>query len=199
MQSASIGAAAARLARDPRWHLPASFGWGFAEATLFFVVPDVVVGWVALHDWRKGVLAALAATAGALLGGLLVLLQPDLFLDLLPRVPTVSDAMLADAGAQVEERGLMALLLGPLGGIPYKAYAAHLGAQGADPLLFLALSVPARLERLLPAALLCGLVGWLARRRVRERPGLALAAYAAVWLLQYALYLALLVSRYGGL
>ena len=49
----------------------AAFAWGFAEATLFFVVPDV---WLTLIAVRRGLRPALVACgwalAGALAGGL---------------------------------------------------------------------------------------------------------------------------------
>jgi hypothetical protein len=42
--------------------------WGVAEATLFVVVADVWIGFVALeHGWRAGAKAALAAALGAAL------------------------------------------------------------------------------------------------------------------------------------
>jgi membrane protein YqaA with SNARE-associated domain len=45
------------------------FAWGFAEATVFFVVCDVAVSWIAVRrGLRSGVVAALVAAAGAVLG-----------------------------------------------------------------------------------------------------------------------------------
>jgi hypothetical protein len=44
--------------------------WGFAEATFFFLVPDVILTWIALrHGWRQAGWASLAACSGALIGG----------------------------------------------------------------------------------------------------------------------------------
>ena len=39
--------------------------WGFAEATLFFIVPDVLLSWIALHAPRKALVACLWAVVGA--------------------------------------------------------------------------------------------------------------------------------------
>ena len=40
--------------------------WGVAEATLFFVVPDVLVGWIALRGPRRTLVVWLGATAGGI-------------------------------------------------------------------------------------------------------------------------------------
>ena len=46
-----------------------AFFWGFAEGTLFFVVPDVVISLVAIVRPRSAWRHVVAAIAGALLGG----------------------------------------------------------------------------------------------------------------------------------
>src|SRR5437868_1692315 len=53
-------------ASSRRW---AALAWGYAEATLFFLVPDVLLSWVALRDPRAAGVACFWALAGALLGG----------------------------------------------------------------------------------------------------------------------------------
>ena len=70
-------------------------GWGLAEATLFFVVPDVWIGLLALFGWRAGLRAVALAVAGALLGGALMYgvgagVEPDRSGGLLDAVPAVS-------------------------------------------------------------------------------------------------------------
>ena len=45
------------------------FAWGFAEATVFFIVADVAVSWTAIFRGAKaGLFAALAAALGAIPG-----------------------------------------------------------------------------------------------------------------------------------
>src|SRR5687768_18406002 len=46
-----------------------ALGWGFAEATFFFVVPDVWIGLLSLFSWRAGLRAVCSAVMGALFGG----------------------------------------------------------------------------------------------------------------------------------
>src|SRR3546814_4475619 len=43
--------------------------WGFAEATVFFVVPDVWISRRALSSWRAALRSCGFALAGALVGG----------------------------------------------------------------------------------------------------------------------------------
>ncbi|MCE3289658.1 MAG: hypothetical protein K0R83_1670, partial [Caulobacter sp.] len=44
--------------------------WGVAEATLFFVVPDLLIGYLALtRGFRAGAWASLLAATGAVIGG----------------------------------------------------------------------------------------------------------------------------------
>jgi membrane protein YqaA with SNARE-associated domain len=49
--------------------IPLCFAWGFAEATAFFVVPDVAVGAAALFSPRRKMASAVAAVSGTLVGG----------------------------------------------------------------------------------------------------------------------------------
>ncbi len=43
--------------------------WGFAEATFFFIVPDVLLTLIALKNWRLATRACLWSLGGALIGG----------------------------------------------------------------------------------------------------------------------------------
>ena len=46
--------------------------WGFAEATFFFLVPDVWLSFLAIESFTQGVAGSFAALAGALNGGSLM-------------------------------------------------------------------------------------------------------------------------------
>ena len=96
-----------------------AFGWGFAEATLFFVVPDVWIGLLALFSWRAGLRAVAWAVMGALLGGALMYgvgaqLPPDRSARLLDAVPAISPGMIERVEEEMRERGPASMLLGPL-------------------------------------------------------------------------------------
>lgn len=178
-----------------------AFLWGVAEASLFFVVPDVPVSLIALAcGWQAGLRAALAAAGGAMVGGTALALfashAPETALAVVDAVPAIPAAMIARMQAMMagtdSAAGLAGvLILASLSGIPYKIAAA--GAPGLGiPVWELALLTPlvrlprfvalaaagAVLHRLTPA-----LPGWLQPVRVR----LLLAAlgwsafYGAYW------------------
>ena len=164
--TAPAGASRARL-----WQAPLALGviWGFAEATLFFVIPDVVIGWAALSDWRRGLSMLVAAIAGAVAGGLLLYGfaagHPAEARALVDAVPFVHAAMLATVAGDYQRDGAVAILFGPGNGIPYKVYAA-LAAPTVDTVSFVLLTIPARLERFLPAWLVFAGLGRLAVPRI---------------------------------
>lgn len=126
--------------------------WGFAEATLFFIVPDV---WLTLIAVRRGMMPALIACgfalAGALIGGMIMYawgaIDVDSARNLLDWVPSIDKGMIKDVRRALSHDGVEALFVGALTGVPYKVYAVE--ASGADIGLvsFLAASVPARLLR----------------------------------------------------
>jgi membrane protein YqaA with SNARE-associated domain len=139
-----------------------SAGWGFAEATFFFIVPDVLLTWFALSCTRKASWACLWTVIGALLGGTLMYSwaahNATSAEDFLVRIPAINAEMVEKVGDQVEQGGTKSLFLGPFSGRPYKIYAVAAGDQDQGWISFLLISIPARLIRFL---LLSWLVGWL--------------------------------------
>ncbi|QQK76115.1 hypothetical protein HUG15_11460 [Salicibibacter cibarius] len=141
--------------------------WGLAEATLFFIVPDVLITYGALSNRiRMVVRLCLWALGGALIGGCLMYIMGVWFADhtrqLLVMVPAIDDALIEDVRTQLRETGWQAIILGPTQGIPYKIYASYAAEADISLLLFLLISVPARVVRFLLAGLLVwGLSQWL--------------------------------------
>ena len=129
----------------------AALVWGFAEATLFFVVPDVLLSWIALNHPRKAWIACGWAVGGTLVGGTVMYtwgaVDVDSALAALEHVPAVSPAMCDAVGEQIHHQGISAIFLGPISGRPYKIYAVQAGAGRISLALFLLASVPARLIR----------------------------------------------------
>lgn len=168
-----------------------AFFWGLAEAAAFFVVPDVLISLAAmLHParvWRH----VMAATAGALIGGALLYAwsarNPLQAQAAVTHVPFVRTKMLEDVHASYQAHGMRAILIGPLTGTPYKIYAVEapdfisLGA-------FLAITIPARLERFLFVWAVFGLAGSVLRSRFRISVRQFAIAHACFWGLFYAFY-----------
>jgi membrane protein YqaA with SNARE-associated domain len=164
--------------------------WGFAEATLFFVVPDVLVSWVALDRPRRALVACLVATAGALAGGTASFAwgraDHASARAAMEALPGISPALADRVEADLAERGLVALVVGPARGVPYKLYAAAWGANGGDLLPFLAVSVPARLARFAAIALLAA--GLRAIVFARRSLATCRAIHVVAWVAFYAWY-----------
>lgn len=174
-----------------------AFLWGFAEATFFFIVPDVYLGLMALFHWRRGLWATGAAVAGAMIGGALMFslaaANPAALEQFLLRIPGIGAPMVQAVAQQLDTGSLWALVAGPLGGIPYKIYAVQAGAQHLSLPLFLLMTIPARLERLLPVSLGAGLLGAWLRPHLERRALWAVGLYALLWVVIYLLYFTALV------
>ena len=171
--------------------------WGLAEGTLFFIVPDVFLSWLALERPRRACVASLFATLGALCGGALMFAwgaaQPEAAREVLVALPGIRPELLDSVRSSLAEHGPLALFGGPLRGVPYKLYAAEWGGLGGNGgnfggglAGFLLMSVPARALRFL---LVVGLAS-LVRRRLLARCSLKAcrALHVALWLAFYAWY-----------
>lgn len=160
--------------------------WGFAEATLFFIVPEVLISIVAVRSgFRAAVKLALAAGVGARLGGAIMFLwsqsDPQAVRAVLALIPAISDPMVAETGQDFGAEGWPAMFIGAFTGVPYKIYAVEAGAQGVSLTSFLALTLPARLPRfLLTAAIAAFAGGWL-KKVLSQRS--ALTILDAFWVL----------------
>jgi membrane protein YqaA with SNARE-associated domain len=169
--------------------------WGFAEATLFFLVPDI---WLTALAVRRGLkpalMACLAALGGALLGGLAMYgwaaSDAEAARGLLERVPAIDRAMIAEVAARLRDDGLAAVFLGPLFGIPYKIFAVEAAAAGIGLAAFLAVSIPARLLRFL----LLSIITWAISAALARRAGLRFRTglLAACWSVFYVAYFAVM-------
>jgi 1-acyl-sn-glycerol-3-phosphate acyltransferase len=168
------------LASDPapvrrsRWHARAAalavgtsglllaFGWGFAEALVWPLVPELLVALVAVAAPKAGPRLALAAAAGSLAGGLAAYALGAAGVH--PPAPLTTPRMHAVAAAQVSAEGAAALRHQPFSGIPYKVYAVRAGQAHVPVTSFVAWTVAARGGRILAVGLALSLAGVLLRR-----------------------------------
>lgn len=171
-----------------------ALAWGFAEATLFFVVPDVLLSVVAVRKPVKDAMVACAyALGGALAGSVVMYLAgarwPAEAAAAMDYVPAVSAEMIDGVETSLREGGLWALLAGPVKGIPYKIFGVKAGALGLPFLPFFLVSVPARLVRFVLTILAASLIShrllshWPERRRLRALAIFWVVFYAAFWAL----------------
>ena len=161
--------------------------WGIAEATVFFIVPDVLLSWLALRNRRLALVACLFALLGALIGGTAVWIigqdNPEPVRNLFAALPAIDTAMIASVRSQLEQNGLAALFVGPLIGTPYKIYALEAANLGLGFIGFLLVSIPARLIRFGVVTLIVATLSTLLgpRLSLRQRQYLLVSCWAVFY------------------
>lgn len=173
--------------------------WGFAEATFFFLVPDVILTAIAILDWKLALAACLAGVVGALVGGALMFRRGrdchERTQAFLLRMPGISTAMLERVRDEVARRRFIAILTGPLSGTPYKAYAVEAGRQRLHFGGFLLITIPARLVRFV---LVTAAAAWLAHVAFPTMSTTwKFAIWVAGWTAFYAWYFQAMRRRAG--
>ena len=126
--------------------------WGVAEATFFFVVPDVLLTAAVIRfDLRTALyLSVVAALFASLAGlGMWLLSNNDAAdaRDIMLLVPAIGPDLLARAHRDMADNWPLHLFVGAVTGVPYKLYAVEAGARGINPILFFLVSFPVRLGR----------------------------------------------------
>jgi len=190
---------AARFVSEPqrpefvsrRWILWVGFFWGLAEATLFFIVPDVLLTLVALFSFRRSARVLACILLGALCGGTIMFYlgasHPAQAKATVLRVPFVSAAMFEKTGRGLQQEGIWDLTKGVASGIPYKVYCVQ-ASRYAGFFLFLMVSLLARLERFALFWLIAGAMGAVFDKSIRRQPKIAMAVHALIWIGGYAWY-----------
>lgn len=168
-----------------------AFVWGLAEATFFFVVPDVFLSLAAIlggwRTWRH----ILAAVCGAFLGGALLFqwaeVKPAQARASVLRVPFIRESMFNTVEEGLRRQGISAVFFGSVTGIPYKLYAFEAPTFFCQRDFLLA-TPPARAVRFLAVWFAFGgIAAWLRKRRNWRMPQLT-RAYAVFWIAVYAFY-----------
>ena len=179
-----------RLFERP-WVLWLGFVWGFAEATLFFIVPDVLLTLVALYSLRRSAKLIAVILLGALAGGTVMFYvgakNPGRAEAVVLRVPFVSPAMFAKTRQGFERDGIWTLAKASGNGIPYKVYCVQ-ASRYANWGVFIAVSMVARLERFAPFWLVAAALGIAFRGRINRRPMVPAVIHAILWIVGYVWY-----------
>ncbi|MDH3786272.1 MAG: hypothetical protein OEV00_13215 [Acidobacteriota bacterium] len=149
--------------------------WGFAEATLWFVVPDVLLSWYALDRSTRGYRASGAAVLGAMVGGVVMWLWGQAgsgaAYGVLDAIPGIQKELIESVRHAVSSEGLSSMVLGGFRGVPYKIYAVAWGELGGNLAAFVVLTVPARAIRFLLVTFIAGAIckGPLKEMTLRRR------------------------------
>jgi len=162
--------------------------WGFAEGTLFFILPDVPLSLAAMFRPRRALIHLTAIVAGALLAGAAMFswaARGPAARNAVAHVPLVTPAMFERAEHDFREFGVWAASKGPARGIPYKVYAVE-APEHVKLGAFLLITIPARVWRLIVVWVGFAGAGMLLRRL--RRTSVAPALHAVFWIVVYAVY-----------
>ncbi len=194
----SVGSTGSTIASFlERYGVPLSCAWGFAEATLFFIVPDVMVGAVALFSPRRWWRAAAAALIGALIGASVLVavtwIRGESMRNVMVLVPAISEAMVYDVADQIDDQGARAMLAGPSAGVPFKVYIVESVLESVGIASILAWGLAARVIRIVPVAAIAALFGVALRGPLHEHQALFLGLYVLVWVTGYIVFFSVVV------
>jgi hypothetical protein len=178
----------ARAWRPPLW---LGFLWGFAEGTLFFIVPDLILSWASLSGVRCGIKIFGAILAGAVIGGLCLyswaLWRPDSARSAVASVPFVRARMFDKVEEDYRTHGVSGIFYTLGTGIPYKVYAV-LAPPITSPTTWAFITVAARFERMALSWLIPTFLGWSLRLWIRSHQRLTVALWLGFWVVTYAIY-----------
>jgi membrane protein YqaA with SNARE-associated domain len=174
-----------------------AFLWGYAEATLFIFVPDVLISVVVIRSgWRAAVGTAVAAALGAALCGLTMHMwathSPAAARATIAALPAIDAARIAAAEQALAADGYWAMLRGSFGGTPYKIFAVAAGEQHLPVAQFLLLTPLIRLPRFLLTVLVTAATAQVLSRWLSVRSAMTLLA--VFWTLFYAAYFAIMAA-----
>ena len=175
------------------WFVAAAL-WGVAEATVFFIVPDVILTYATLrHGWRAGVRLAVVAAASASIAGIGMWLwgrhDPASAQHVMLMVPAIGPDLVARTAHDMAGFWPLNLVSGAVTGVPYKLYAVAAGARDIPLVWFVPASFVARVFRFLFSVGLTSVGLEILSRFGRQR--WAFAVLTAGWLILYTVYFSL--------
>jgi len=152
--------------------------WAMGEAVVLPLIPEFVLGVLALAAPKRAWRLALVAVAGSLAGG--ALMYTVAAHGAVPPSPLTTPRMHATASAQVAAEGAAAVRHQAMSGVPYKVYGLAAGRDEVGLGGFLWASAQARGVRILTGGLLLGVLGAGVWRWRRWYP-IYLVGYVAVF------------------
>lgn len=180
------------IKRRPTLWLAGAIVWGFAEATFFFVVPDLLLtAAVIVFGLKRAFRLSLAAAGAASTGGLVMwgwgVSHAGAAHAFLLSVPLIGGDLLARVHSEMTGFWPLRLTLGAITGAPFKIYAVEAGASAINPLVFALAGYIARLARFSLAIALTALGAGLAVRFGLKR--LVPYGLGLVWAAIYGAYI----------
>jgi hypothetical protein len=175
------------------WYPPFWLGflWGFAEGTLFFIIPDIVLSWASLAGVKCGIKILGTILAGAVVAGLCMYTwaaqQPETARSAVASVPFVRSRMFNKVQQDYRAHGAAGIFYTVGTGVPYKVYAV-LAPSVTTPATFGLISILGRFERMALSWVIPTFLGLFLKRWIRNHRRLTIALFAGFWIVTYAIY-----------
>ncbi|EKD28882.1 MAG: hypothetical protein ACD_79C00174G0001 [uncultured bacterium] len=169
-----------------------AFLWGISEAMFFFIVPDVWLTIIYRIKRTNIIYATIVTTIGALIGGAIMFYMGKYFPEktwfFLTEIPGISGQLLIQVENQMQETGLLALVLGPFKGIPYKIFAVNSARVEYNLYLFILVSIPARCFRFIFSIFITKMVFKFLERNHEISEKSSIKILAGFWVIFYTFY-----------
>jgi 1-acyl-sn-glycerol-3-phosphate acyltransferase len=161
--------------------------WAVAEAIVWPIIPDVLLGLLVLTRPRHVGQALTAAIIGGAVGASLLYVLawtwPTQAERILPHLPLAFEADVISVRERIAQDGAFAFLWQPISGIPLKVWAIVGATSGLPPVLALPIVILARAARMSLVALVGALLGARFANRIRDYWLVLLGIYMAVFVL----------------
>ena len=164
--------------------------WSFLEATVFFVAADFYLSIVGQHNLKRGLIAALYACLGALIGGTLMYYwattDPQSAISYQESILSQSQAQTERISQAIEAHGMWSYAYGNIAGLPYSMYAVLAPVTGIGFLQFFFIGA---LIRLLRFSLSVTLIHYLSKalpKQIKQRMRVLILLLG--WSIFYAWY-----------
>ncbi len=169
-----------------------TFIWSFAEATFFFLVPDIWLSRIAIKNPKEAYINILFAICGALCGGVCIyLLGHYMFQDIeaiMTKIPAITEDMSAQVGQEMNGNNIfLPIVQAGVSGVPYKLYALWAGLLEIPLWLFLIVSAIARGSRFLIVIVLFHVISEGSKYFINTKKIIQL--HFLFWIVFYTLFL----------
>jgi len=166
-----------------------SFLWWFAEWSLFFIIPDVILTYIAFFYWfKKWFKASLYAVLWAMFWWSLIYFYAKFWwnYNFLTYIPLINEKVILIVKSFLDEN-LWNIIYWPLNWIPYKIYAWWFGKESISYFLFLILSFVARIWRFILVVLIAWIL-WTVFKKYKKYKLFWHSVFVFVWILIYWFY-----------
>ena len=167
------------------WRLMAV--WAIAEALVWPIIPDVLLGLLVIARPRRVAKTLTAAIVGSTVGAVLLYglasSWPTQAERILPHLPLAFEADVISVRERIGQDGALAFLQQPISGIPFKVWAIVGATSGLPAVPALPIVILARAARMSLVALVVAVLGARFATRIRDYWLVLLAIYLTVFVL----------------